>query len=354
MDLEYVIDRVREAFPVVDMYSTPEGISFILPLLQPDETREAFKELATKLLKEGMVPKLYKSGGYLRLDVYRATMPYSKKGRVGKLALFALTLITVLLSGWVISWGTLDLTRELGIPDPFDPLSMTVIHAIALLSPLIVHEFGHMLASRRWGGEWEFPTFIPAPPAPLGFGTFGAIISSKKPVINRDELFDLGISGPLAGFFPGLIVGIMGMQTSIRLPPESVAEISGKTSYMPIPLALLPFGGLTHDVILLSPVGVAGALVLLITFLNLLPVSQLDGGHVIYSLLGEPKYGIISWLAVLSGFLINPFLGVFLLIFNSMMKHPPPLDEYTPVSRERKVLGGAVYVMLLLLTMPIS
>ncbi len=354
MNLEYVVDKVQEAFPVVDVYSTPGGVSFILPLLPHDKTREGFRELAIQLLKEGLVPKLYKSGEYLRLDVYRAPASNPKGYKIRKLALFALTVITVLLSGWSISWGTLSLTKELGIPDPFDPLSMAVIHAMALLLPLTVHELGHMLASRKWGGEWEFPTFIPAPPAPLGFGTFGAIISSRKPVINKDELFDLGISGPLAGFVPGLLVGIVGMQTSIRLPPEAVARISSKASHMPIPLALIPFGGLTHEVILLSPLGVAGALVLLITFLNLLPVSQLDGGHVVYSLVGKDKYGVISWLAVLLGFLINPFLGAFLLLFNGMMGHPPPLDEYTSTSRGRKTLGGVLYVTLLALTLPVG
>ncbi len=351
MDLEYVVSRVQESFPVIEAYSTPLGVTFVLPLLPPEKTREEFRKMAVEFLKRGIVPRLYKEGDLLKMEVYETLGTAARGGALRKAALFVITLLMVFISGWSMSVGTLKVAKELGIPDPFDPLYMTVMHVAGLLLPLAVHELGHMVASRKWGGDWEFPTFIPAPPPPLGFGTFGAIISSRKPVINRDELFDIGISGPLAGFIPGLLVGIIGIQGSIRLPPDAVERVINETSPMPIPLVLLPFGNV-QGTILLTPLGVAGALVLFITFLNLLPVSQLDGGHVAYSLMKESSYRAISWLAILVGFLLNPFLGVFLLLFNSMVRHPPPLDEYTPISRRRKQLGAFLYFALLLFTLP--
>lgn len=159
------------------------------------------------------------------------------------------------------------------------------VFAVPLLSILLFHEFGHYIAARIHRVDASLPFFIPFP---LVFGTFGAIIKMKGRIAKRDALLDIGASGPLAGMavaLPVLIIGIAISEVGPQSPGEYILE--GHSILYELLLWIvhgpIPAG---HD-IHLHPVALAGWVGLFVTMLNLVPVGQLDGGHVAYALFGE-------------------------------------------------------------------
>jgi membrane-associated protease RseP (regulator of RpoE activity) len=212
---------------------------------------------------------------------------------------------------------------------------------------------GHYLMARRYGVRVTLPYFIPAP---IGLGTFGAFIKMKSPVIDRRSLFDIGIAGPLAGLLLAIPVLMIGLHLSELVPSGGRLGISlGSpllfTVAQEIVLGPIPEG---KDV-LLHPVAFAGWIGLFVTALNLLPLGQLDGGHIAYALVGRQSeklafatavvlalLGLTFWL----GWLFWAFLG-FMLGF----KHPQPMNDVTPLDPPRRLVGlGALILLLCLIT----
>src|SRR5688572_30026696 len=159
--------------------------------------------------------------------------------------------------------------------------------AVPLMSILLAHEFGHFIAGRIHGVDVSPPFFIPMPIPPLG--TMGAVIRMRRPIRTRNALLDVGAAGPLAGMVVAVPVLIWGLLLSdVRPLPETGYLMEGRSLlYLGLLHAVhgsIPAG---HDVFL-SPTAFAGWAGLLVTMINLLPVGQLDGGHVAYALLG-PK-----------------------------------------------------------------
>lgn len=204
------------------------------------------------------------------------------------------------------------------------------------------------------------PYFIPAPP-PLG--TFGAFIKIRSAITNRKVLLEVGASGPIAGSvvaLPMLVVGIY--LSEIRPIPGDTEGLALGSSIIVKLLYALRFGDVADGAaISLHPTAAAAWFGLFVTAMNLLPIGQLDGGHVMYALLGPRGAQIVSLGAF--GCLIP--LGIFLwpgwLLFGALLfflglKHPPPLDPYTPLDRRDRLLGWTA-VLLFVLTfvfVPIS
>jgi membrane-associated protease RseP (regulator of RpoE activity) len=217
---------------------------------------------------------------------------------------------------------------------------------------LLAHEMGHYLMSRKYGIPSTLPYFIPFPLSP--FGTFGAIIKMKGIIINKKALFDIGIAGPLSGFIiaiPFIIFGIK-MSTIQLVTKEMVFLQLGD----PLLFKILQ-GFLIGDIpdgydLVLHPLAYAGWVGLFVTALNLLPVGQLDGGHIIYAVFGDKSKWIfavsITLLAVLTIF-YNPgwlLLVILLLIFG--MRHPEPFDMETELDGKRKLLAFVILLIFLL------
>ncbi len=350
---------VANHFTVIDVVYYPNAVEFEIEKVDPVNSREKFLELVKGLSPHGLLPKLTLDGNSLKLHVFKTSVP-SRKGLKGRIILLVATIITVILSGWVISHGTLELLREAGISELYDPIVSTVAHTLGLMIPLALHELGHAIYMMKWGaGELELPVFIPAPPPPFGFGTFGALIVQRKPSFNRDELFELGISGPIFGLIPGIAVSILGILQSHYIP-TSIARTwieQGKAGFLPTPLVFALLEKIMsrgEGVLLLSPLALAGLIILLITFLNALPISQLDGGHIAYALTGSNrKLKRMGWIASIGLLLIAPVLGVLMLILNAITLHPPPLDEYSLPSEKKRKWGVLAYLSILLLTFPV-
>lgn len=226
------------------------------------------------------------------------------------------------------------------------------VYSASVMTILLAHEMGHYLMSRKYGIPSTLPYFIPFPLSP--FGTFGAIIKMKGIIINKKALFDIGIAGPLSGFIiaiPFIIFGIK-MSTIQLVTKEMVFLQLGD----PLLFKILQ-GFLIGDIpdgydLVLHPLAYAGWVGLFVTALNLLPVGQLDGGHIIYAVFGDKSKWIfavsITLLAVLTIF-YNPgwlLLVILLLIFG--MRHPEPFDMETELDGKRKLLAFVILLIFLL------
>lgn len=227
-------------------------------------------------------------------------------------------------------------------------------YAAALLFVLLAHEMGHYFASRRHGIDATLPYLLPAP---VLFGTFGAVIRMRSPVVHRRALFDIGVAGPIAGLIASVIVCVVGLSRS-----QFVAEGAADGLRLGDPLLLqalvrVVMGPLppNHDV-LLHPVALAGWFGFFVTFLNLMPLGQLDGGHLWHALVG-PRQRYIGWAtfglllamgAIFPGWLVLAALALLLL----RIGHPPVMDESVPLGRGRTTLGIIMIVVFVLLFMP--
>jgi membrane-associated protease RseP (regulator of RpoE activity) len=232
-------------------------------------------------------------------------------------------------------------------------------YCIAIMAILSAHELGHYLMSRRYGISSTLPLFIPFPFSP--FGTLGAVIKMRGTIYNRRALFDIGAAGPLTGLALTIPAIILGLRLSrvvavAQLPPQSIMSLGDSLLFSwleRIVLGPIPAG---HDVIL-HPIAYAGWVGLFVTALNLLPIGQLDGGHIVYSLWGEKSiliFKLVLGVLALVSLVFNPgwFLLVILLLFLGL-KHPPPIDNITPLDSKRKWLGIFTLIIFILSFTPV-
>lgn len=261
--------------------------------------------------------------------------------------LFFLTLLTTILAG-ALQEGVNPLATPSeiyrGIPFSF-----------SLMGILLAHEFGHYLAARRHGLNVSLPYFIPAPSI---IGTFGAFIKMRSPVRDRRMLMDVGAAGPLVGVAVAIPLLVAGLHFSeVRLIQGEAGMNLGSSLLLSL-LSRIVVGPLPEGFdIVIHPVGFAGWIGLLVTALNLLPVGQLDGGHVGYALFGEWQnriskfiYGGLILLGVLGwqGWLVWAVLLWFLGI-----RHPVPTDWWVPLDRKRKIIGWVTVGVFILTFIPV-
>jgi len=228
--------------------------------------------------------------------------------------------------------------------------------AATLLGILVTHELGHYVLSKIHRVPASLPLFIPGPPHFIG--TFGAIIRMRGPILNRRALFDIGVAGPIAGFVVAVVALLVGLSRStltldvdaygIRFGPSTLVSFFAWLFFGPIPPGY---------VISFHPIADAAWFGLFVTSLNLIPIGQLDGGHVAYALWGTRQRSIA--LAVVPILLFLGFVGWpgwFLwagLAGILGLAHPPVLDPETVLGRTRVLIGWAALVIFLLTFAPI-
>jgi membrane-associated protease RseP (regulator of RpoE activity) len=262
-----------------------------------------------------------------------------------------LFVLTILTTTWVgAAHAGVDLLKEpwrftAGLP-----------YSIGLLSILGVHELGHFFAARRHGMNVTPPYFIPVP---FALGTFGAFIKMRSPAEDRRSLFDVAVSGPLAGLVVAIPALLIGLQSSAVVPLNPQARPEMEASILFGLLAKLALGPALHGngVLALSPLAFAGWLGLFITALNLLPIGQLDGGHIARSMFGTRVGGMISSLAMWGLFFVAllfwPGLMMWAIIVFFLAGRPtPPLNDLTPITPRRQWLGWFAYLILALILIP--
>lgn len=223
------------------------------------------------------------------------------------------------------------------------------------MSILIAHEMGHYLMCRRYKIKATLPYFLPFIPAFNPFGTLGAVIKMESVIPNRKALFDVAVAGPLAGLALTIPALYFGIQFS-EVVEVSTINSSGVwylgESLLYTKISDWAVGALPENKdILLHPLAFAGWAGLFVTALNLLPIGQLDGGHVIYALVGR-NHGFVAKAALVAFGYIAIFqyrgwaLFLILLIWFGH-RHPPTLDE-TPVDRKRKIIGVLTMIVFFL------
>ncbi|MFZ5866227.1 MAG: site-2 protease family protein [Thermodesulfobacteriota bacterium] len=231
------------------------------------------------------------------------------------------------------------------------------VFSVPLLSILLVHEMGHYIAARLNRLDVTPPFFLPGPPP---VGTFGAFIKIRSMITNRRALMQVGASGPVAGAIlaiPLLMVGLFLSEVSHE-PPKGESLAFGTSLILEL-LSLVRFGEYTSNVnIILHPTAVAAWFGLFVTAMNLLPIGQLDGGHVIYALVGPRKatlfsYGFFGILIPLGVFVWPGWLVFGALVFFLGLRHPAPLDPITPLSRGARLLGWTALVLFILTFVPV-
>lgn len=269
--------------------------------------------------------------------------PRTKVNPLVHIALGVLTVVTTTAAGARIAGGNWLIGLTYSLP---------------LMAILGLHEFGHFAAARAHKMDVTPPFFVPIP---FGLGTFGAFIQMRSPAEDRKGLFDVAISGPLAGFVVAVPTLLYGLQSSDFLhPARPVTQIGSFWQGMPASSSLLfsfmceivrpgqlQFG----DIVLLSPIAFAGWIGVWITALNLIPLGQLDGGHAAHGLLGGSRIGVLNrivyFVMIIGGFVYWPGLITWaLLVYFLAGESVPPLNDVTPVNGFRKLIGLLALLIL--------
>jgi membrane-associated protease RseP (regulator of RpoE activity) len=284
--------------------------------------------------------------------------------------LFLATLFTSTVSGAVMSG---HLPPELSVlfspsswnVDFFRALSGGLSFSLPLLAILLCHELGHYVTARRYNLSVSPPFFLPGLPTPAGIGTFGAFIRLRTILTDRRQLLDVGAAGPVAGFVVAVPVLWWGLAHSQIIDSSSTGmSVQSGWGLWPLGDSLITyvvrsFTQTGHGDVVLHPTAFAGWVGMFVTMLNLLPIAQLDGGHILYA--AAPR--IQRWVAraiwvliVLLGYFSRSWLiwGIIVLLLSrGQFGHPPVLDAYRPLPRTRLWLLVASLLLFVLTFTPV-
>ncbi|MDD5557508.1 MAG: site-2 protease family protein [bacterium] len=309
---------------------------------------EAAARLRERFAPLGVIPMVSRDGDGIAVRVVRAG-DSPRPNPLVNVVLFLLTAASTLFVG--AAMAGVDIIAEPG------RWRAGVPFAASILAILLVHEFGHYLMSACHGVKASLPYFIPAPTI---IGTFGAVIKTRSPIPDRRSLLDIGAAGPICGFLVALVALAVGIHHSevVEIGPllqdGDVMEFGDSLLVRLVTRAIK--GGLGEgEDILFSPVAFAGWVGLLVTAFNLMPVGQLDGGHIIYAVAGR-RHAIIARATVVSLLLLGlywpPWWGWVLLILLIGPGHAPPVDDVTPIGGGRRLVALAALGIFILCFVP--
>lgn len=333
-----------------------------------------FAEIVQRFEALGYTPLLTAGEDEHRLQA----MPVVIAGKTGRpwvnYVLFVLTLLSTLFVGTLQEGVELRSPLDIWHGWPF---------AVTLLAILTAHEFSHYFVGRRYGSPTSLPYFIPLP-LPGSLGTFGAVILQRGPMLSRKALFDIGIAGPIGGLVVAIPLLLLGLAFSkvgtpyefMDVPPgEPLTVMQEGNSVLYLAAKYVVHGRIlpdkaTGEDVWLSPPSPGGSVAfaawagLLVTMFNLFPIGQLDGGHVSYALWGQKAWKIArttvfviyAW-AIFLMVMRNPG-GVTWLVAGSLgmfmgPRHPPPLNDLTPLDTRRKTLGWVMVAVFFLIVVPV-
>ncbi len=348
---EDVITLVNSMFEVEDYTKTLYALEFKIGDI---DFKTKFEELARKLEGISYACKLEQmpDGKYIIIQRFAP----KKQNRILNASwtpriLFAVVVGFVMVDGYFRTVGTN------AIVDIGDPFQMAVIYTLSLLGILGIHESGHLIAAKIHKLNTTWPYFIPGLPI-IGIPTFGAFIQSRGLTINREILFDVAIAGPIAGLIVAIIVALYGAYTAPVIDADMASQLFedgnlvefsfGEPLFLTAALAVFGKGGEGQEVIL-TPILWASWIGFLITFLNMLPAWQLDGGHLARTLLGAKlhryaTYGSMAILVLLDYWL----MAILILILSSKNPSATPLDDVSPLTKNRKLAYIGIIVLAVL------
>ncbi|MBD3223305.1 MAG: site-2 protease family protein [Caldithrix sp.] len=330
---------------------------------------EEVRDIQDQLLREGIYSKVEEGTRNYYLKVVRGPNPDATIRYSTHIILFLLTMLTTTITGAMLKGN-----------NPFasvEQLATGIHYSIALLLILLFHEMGHYLAARYYKIEATLPYFIPFFFPAFHPGTLGAFIKMKSSIPNRRALFDVGAAGPITGFIVAMAVLSWGFYNLPAKPGviEYITNIHPLDDAHGINLTLgdsilftlmkkafaiefLPMNEMYH-----FPYLFAGWFGLLVTAINLMPIGQLDGGHITYAMFGDKArliaIGAFALLVILNVYLISSFksfiwvLWILLILFYIRFRHPPTMDGSVRLDTKRKILGVLAYVIFVLSFIPL-
>lgn len=311
-------------------------------IAEKPDLKRSFLGLLKDLDPLGYLASMRRVNGKIRIQIFRK-IPAKPSDRRINLALFFATIGTTFIAGFLQSM----ILRN--------PYLNAALFTVAIMSVLGLHEMGHKLAIKKYGLEASDPYFIPGPP-PLG--TFGAVISQKSMIPNKDALFDLGAMGPIIGFVIAVIVTSIGLPLSelrwVETIPPGTLNPPILYGYLATFLLRAPPNpqNFPHLLIMLHPIAFAGYVGILVTMLNLIPSGQLDGGHIAFCFLGPRGRKLLGYIAIGSLFLTGYWIFALFALFTMFQPHPEPLDNISKVSTSRKLIALAVIAIFILSLAP--
>ena len=327
--------------------------------IEDSDFKTKFIQVTQELEDKNLFCTIEKKSGNIILTISKLPPPKKRKWLSKTWTpriLFVITVCFVLIDGFYRTVGVNRLS-EIG-----DPLAVAVLYAWALIGILGVHEAGHLIAAKWHKIKTTWPYFIPGVPV-YGIPTFGAFIQSRGLTVNRDILFDIAIAGPIAGLVIAIIVAVFGVYTSPIIDSELAEELFGSSQLMEMneniimKIIIILFEKDDDSVqLVMSPIMFAAWLGFLITFLNLLPAWQLDGGHLARVLLGKKWHRIATYASMGVLVLLNYWMmAILILILSSRSKDTQPLDDVSPLSFNRKIIYiGVIFLAILCAPLPSS
>jgi len=369
--------KISESFEFTEYVRDPRG-RYVEYLVDPKpgvDVEEGFSRVYDEAVRLGYYVILTKTGSTLVLRALLNPSGLRERRRTLAVTLFIATVVSVSVTGYIQTVAYNDIVYRLhslgvNVP-PFNPVMGALVFTAAVLIPILAHELGHFLIARRTSTPATFPLPIPAPIiSPLG--TFGAIIQMRHLPKRLRDLAYLGIAGPLTGVILAIVFFTISYVTSpaISLSSASVAVKHGLLAPVQIvPLSTLAVSFMVahltasgEKVIIMNPAAYAAFLILLIHFANLLPIGQLDGGHVFRSLTNvkvHRAFSLISTLLlVLASFIVYQlswlgFFAILAFMLTGLRPHYGSANMLSKLKRRDKFLVGLTYVVLLALTTPI-
>jgi membrane-associated protease RseP (regulator of RpoE activity) len=355
-DLSELRRIVQLRFNVTDAYVDEHGI----PNFRADKeaAREKFKALVSDLRPLHLSASIRRDSDKFLIRIFQRMQMRSSNPLINVLLMFA-TIGTILFASYSLTYS-MDprvLTTVFGHLDLNVQIAM---FAGSIFGIIALHESGHKLAAFSHRMDSTLPYFIPGPPP---FGTFGAVISLKSPPANRDELFDLGFSGPLVGFVATVVVAIISILTAPLVPEAQVQTLVSQSLLTvqewpktPLLMVLLSYLDIRTaapgQVLVLTQVAFAAEIGALITFLNIIPAWQLDGGHIMRAALGPQGHRIATGIGLavlaLAGYWPFALLILVMMFTRGGWAGVEPLDDVSSLSRGRKILFALAIVIMAL------
>ncbi len=349
-ELERIRSAVAVHFPVYETRVGPQSLLLAVHT-DPASLQEKFDQLRQELWALGYIPLLRHEMGEDFIEVVR-------KPKVGRSRIWINLLLLAGTFATTVFAGALIYLTYVGAP------GLTVVDfeygALYFAAPVMMilglHETAHYVMARRRHLDASLPYFIPVPP-PFLFGTLGAFVSIREPFPDKKALFDVGVAGPLAGFVASIPVALAGLFLSIHSPvipanycgPSILGTTYGNlligTSFFWYFLSLF----VPVTLVSLSPLALAGWVGIFVTAINLLPAGQLDGGHVFRALFGDRarfvSYAVVIMLFAL-GLFYTGWLFFAILVLLLGPRHPPPLNDVTPLGAPRFSVGALALAIL--------
>ena len=329
-DFSLIEQSISNHFPILGFFNGQESKDSYFIVGHYDQ--QTFQDLISELDGYGFVPFINPDGNYYKINI--AKKPEKSHSRVHfNVILLIATICTTIFAGYFYSAQ--------------GNIYGAIAFAVALLGIIGAHEFAHYFAARKHGVHATLPYFIPAPTM---IGTFGALINIKSPIPDRNALFDLGFSGPLAGFLVAIPVLAIGLHYSAILTTQNVDMMFPDPLIIKI-ISFMVIPGYTFNTdVVVHPVAFAGWVGILVTMLNLMPVAFLDGGHISRSLFSQKTHQTVSIVGIILTIVLGWFFMALLMgfIFLRGKNHPGALDNVTPVTKNRKIIAVFILAIFIL------